>query len=196
MYRQRSNIVTETLITVPETHPNHNKYSNKASVLQWKAAEFYIMNCKRNEYNIKYRSLDLQETIGDKIRCSRLHAGFTIKELSHIVNIDYTTLLRYEHNNISEDQINTQILLLIEKACGIEKYSLFNNYLLFYETGELKKLRKQHSISQKQLAKHLGNSYKTVSRWESQKIRPPRKTWESTMDYFNELKRLSNSSTT
>lgn len=183
-------------MTVPQTHPNYNKYTEKPSVLQWKAAEIYIMNCKRNEYNTKYRNFNLQETIGDTIRCSRLHAGFTIRELSHIANIDYTTLLRYEHNNISENQINTQILLLIEETCGIEKYSLFNDYLLFYETGELRKLRKQYSVSQKQLANHLGNSYKTVSRWESKKIRPPRKTWESTIAYFNELKRFSSSSTT
>lgn len=155
-----------------------------------------IINCRRYEYNIAYRDFDKQLSIGDKIRFARLNSGLTVNELSERLNVDRTTLLRYEHNKISENTINVKMLIMIENICNIERYSLLNEYLMFYEKGELKRLRKVYNVSKKELAAYLGINYKTVSRWETGKNRPPRDMWESTINYFEALKYSINSSTT
>ena len=78
--------------------------------------------------------------------------------------------MRYEHNEISEDFIDTSLLLEIEKICSVPRYTLFDDYLLFFETCKLKELRRQHSITQKKLAAHLGVARNTISRWEQKKV--------------------------
>ncbi len=145
------------------------------------------MNCKRNIYNIQYHSFSRQTTLGDKIRYVRLHAGLTIEQLAQMIGVDRSTLIRYEHNDISEDFCDTSVLISIEDCCNVERYTLFSDYLLFYELGKLKQLRQQYNVTQKQLGLHLGFNHKTVSRWEQKKCRPPRKTWQSTLEYFYEL---------
>ena len=120
--------------------------------------------------SIRYRDLEEQKNTGDKIRFVRLHSGLTIDRLADKLGIDRTTLMRYEHNEISEDFIDTSLLLEIEKICSVPRYTLFDDYLLFFETCKLKELRRQHSITQKKLAAHLGVARNTISRWEQKKV--------------------------
>lgn len=146
-----------------------------------------IINCKRNSYAIQYQNFDEQKNIGDKIRCIRLKAGLTIDSLAEKINIDRTTLIRYERNKITEEQIKTNILLAIEDACEAKRYCLFNDYLLFYETNQLKLLRKKFNLTQEAVAKDLKVTKKTFGYWERKKCRPSRLVWQSTVDYFTKL---------
>ena len=171
-------------MTLPKHHPYYNEYDEKTAVLQTEAGSVHIMSCKRDEYNVRYRDFEEQKNTGDKIRFVRLHSGLTIDRLADKLGIDRTTLMRYEHNEISEDFINTSLLLEIENICGVPRYTLFDDYLLFFETCKLKALRRQYNITQKQLAAHLGVDRNTISRWEQKKCRPSREMWRSAVEYF------------
>lgn len=151
------------------------------------------MPCKRNLYNIKYNKLSEQKTIGDKIRCVRLHAGLTIEQLAEKIEVDRVTLIRNETNQISEDFINSDMLLKIEDICNVPRYSLFDDYLLYYETQQLKADRKSLGITQATLGKYLNVSNKVISRWEQKINRPSQQMWQSTIKIFQELRELTQS---
>ena len=172
-------------MALPKQHPCYREYTEKAAVLQIEAGTVSIMNCKRDEYNVRYRKFEEQDTLGDKIRFVRLHSGLTIDQLADKLGIDRTTLMRYEHDEISEDHINTPLLLEIEQICSVPRYTLLDDYLLFFETCKLKELRKQFHITQKQLAAQLGVDHRTISRWEQKNSRPSQEVWRSVMEYFN-----------
>lgn len=174
-------------MTLPKQHPHYREYTEKTPVLQIEAGSAQIMNFKRNEYNVRYRKFEEQKNTGDKIRFVRLHSGLTIEQLADTLGIDRTTLMRYEHNEISEDFISTSMLLEIEHICGVPRYTLIDDYLLFFETGKLQELRKQFNITQKQLASHLGVDHRTISRWEQKKCRPSREIWRAAIEFFKGL---------
>lgn len=105
-----------------------------------------------------------------------------------MIMIDRTTLVRNETNRISEDFISTEMLHKIEEACSVPRYTLFNEYLLYYETQQLKADRKSCGLTQPALAKLLNVSVTTIKRWERKENRPPRKMWQSTIKLFQALK--------
>lgn len=185
--RKCTSYQTETF-KIPKRHITYSLANKIYKVYKFKCNSIQIMSCKKNSYNLLYQNLSDQKTIGDKIRCVRLHAGLTIEQLAQIIKVDRTTLIRNETNGISEDFIKTNILLKIEDACSVPRYSLFDEYLLYYETQQLKIDRKSYGLKQSDLAKFLNVSKNTISRWERKTKRPSREVWRSTIKLFQDLK--------
>ncbi len=148
------------------------------------------MCCKKNVYNIEYNDLSKQKTLGDKIRFARLHAGLTIEQLAKKINVDRVTLIRNETNQISEDFVKSKMLLKIEEVCNVPRYSLFDDYLLYYETQQLKADRESLGITQDTLGKYLNKSKIIIDRWEKKINRPSQQVWRSTIKIFQELREL------
>ena len=168
MFPLLNNLICSNTLT--ETFVKPRKLSNIA-----------IVPCKRVSYQIKYRDIDSLTATGDKIRYVRLQAKLTIEELAETIGINRTTLIRQERNQISDDLIKADTLLKIERVCGVPKYTIFNEYLKFYDSEQLKSIRLAHNITIPTMSKILGVNVETYRRWEKKISRPPRDTWQSTL---------------
>ena len=114
--------------------------------------------------------------IKDKLRYVRLSAGYGQKELAEIVGIDRVTLTRLENGDVSEDNMKTHILIDIAHACGFDRTFCCNRYHTFIacDAGKrIKTYRREHRLTQAELAKKLTVALTTVKRWERNVCKPP-----------------------
>ena len=183
---------TETL-KLPKNHIRYSLKSKKSVVYNFKGDSYTFLNGKKYEYDLKYRDFDQQKTLGDKIRFVRLHAGLTKQQLADLVGVYKTCINDYELNYIDISFVKTDVLIKIEQACNVPKYTLFNDYLLYYETQQLSSDIKELGIRQIDLAYYLGVCPETIYKWKSKRNRPSIEMWRSTIEIFQTLRSLDKS---
>ncbi len=121
------------------------------------------------------------ETVADKLKYARLAAGLKQDELADMVGIDRITLIRYENGQIEERHMQTEWLVKIALACGLDKYACCSPYHVFIAEdagGQIRRYRKARGLTVKALATELGVSGTTIKRWEQNKNKPPVSVWE------------------
>ena len=121
------------------------------------------------------------DTVADKLRYARLSAGLHQDTLAAKIGIDRATLLRYENGQVSEENMQVELLISIASICGQVKYFCCNPYHIFLaeDAGkQIKQYRKLIRLTQKQLADRYGVAVSTVKRWERNENKPPIAVWE------------------
>jgi transcriptional regulator with XRE-family HTH domain len=133
-----------------------------------------ILKAKRLTTVMKLCMSELK-TVADKLQYARLTAGLLQRELAERVRINHSTILRYENGQIPEELMETEWLVKIALACGMDKHFCCSPYHVFLTENpgaQIKAYRKSRSLTQKRLAEILGVWTTTVKRWEWQKISP------------------------
>lgn len=183
---------TETF-KLPQNHIKYSPSCKTINIYNIKSNSYVFINGKRNEYELKYQNFDQQKTLGDKIRYIRLHAGLTKQQLADMTGVYITCINDYELNYTDISFVKTDILCKIEQACGVPKYTLFCDYLLYYETDQFAKDIKELSIRQTDLARYFGVNKNTILRWKNKINRPSIDVWRATIELFQVLQPLSKS---
>jgi len=140
-----------------------------------------VKECE-TEYRIEkpVGRLEDDADIYDVIKYYRIKKGYTIEELSKMVNVSRYTIMAIE-NKKAYYCIKT--LRKIFRVLGIEKeaVSKMNTYMRFlYMGGQaiVKDMRKRLGMTQSRFAKELGVSRSSIRDWESGKKELSRKSWE------------------
>ena len=109
------------------------------------------------------------ETVADKLRYARLSSGLLQDDLAALLGIDRATLLRYENGQVSEENMQVDVLLQVAAICGRDNYYCCNPYHVFIaeDAGkQIKRYRKGLGLTQAQFAEKIEVSLTTVKRWE------------------------------
>lgn len=130
-------------------------------------------------------TVNLNQTLGQRIRYARVKSGLTIEQLCECISYDKSSLIDLEHDRINPQFVQWRILYGIIQHCHITKEILFDDYLLFCDKMPLKQIREEKGIKQNQIADFFGVARQTVSDWEHKRKRPSQETWQSLIDYFN-----------
>lgn len=191
-YRICTSYQTETF-KLPKNHIRYSLSCKRVNIYNIKGDLYVFLNGKRNEYELRYRDFNHQKTLGDKIRYIRLHAGLTKRQLADMTGVHITCINDYELNYTDISFVKTDILYKIEQACGVPKYTLFCDYLLYYETDQFVKDIKELGIRQTDLARYFGVNKNTILRWKNKINRPSIDVWRATIELFQVLQPLSKS---
>lgn len=127
------------------------------------------------------------KTIGDKIKYARLTARLNKYEVAQRAGIDKRTLYRYEHDGVTEEHIDCDILIRIAEACGVDKFCFFDEYLKFrYHSAEVvRSYIEKNKLTSAKLAHQLNASIRSVRSWKRGECSPSYKYWELLFrDYF------------
>lgn len=107
-------------------------------------------------------------TIGGKIRYYRKNKKMTQQDLALAAGLEVSTIKRLE-NNKSRPELAT--CKLLAQALDIMPEMIYDEYLQFITSDYahyIKSYRKQHNLTQIQLAKLLNIHIKNIMRWEQQ----------------------------
>jgi len=121
------------------------------------------------------------KSVADKLRYARLAAGINQGALAEVVGVDRATLLRYENGQVSEYNMQVDLLVRVAAVCGVDKLfccSLYHAFIIEDAGKQIKRWRKEMGLTQKEMAVKLGALVSAVKRWEQNKNKPPRWVWE------------------
>lgn len=109
-----------------------------------------------------------RNTIGEKIKYYRLIKNLHQEQLANLANIDRTTLIRYENDQLIP---SLDITTRIAHALKINPFLIYDDYLKFIAMGyggKIKNLRVKLKFTQKEFGQLLGVHRKTILRWEKE----------------------------
>lgn len=104
------------------------------------------------------------------------------REVAEYAGIDRTTYIHYESKEINSYPADK--LEKLAELFGINIDDLLDDYNRFIYDGQgwqIRKLRKSMGLTQYQFGKLYGVSAGAVKRWESEKVRVTKGTWERIM---------------
>lgn len=189
----KSNSYQTETFKIPKKHISYSLSRKRNIVYHIKCDSINFMRCKKSEYNILYRNFADQKTIGDKIRYVRLHAGLTKKQLADLIRVSVSCINDYELNYVSEALISIDLLYKIEDVCSVPRYTVFSEYLIYYDTQQLQKDMNELGLLQIDIARYLKVDRHTVSKWRHKKGRLSPQMWQSTIKLFQTLRTLPKS---
>lgn len=117
------------------------------------------------------------KTLGEAIKYYRTHKNWTQKQLGKAIGIHSHTisLLEQERN-----KLHVNYILKIEQAlhCNLKGYDEYCDFARDTATN-IKKIRKDLKMTQKEFAEYLGLCKTTVGKWECASSYIPRKNYIS-----------------
>ena len=118
-------------------------------------------------------------TVSDKLKYYRFQSGLLQRDVASYIGVDRTTYSRFE-----DDTLESYPLDKLSKAAElfqIDIANLLDDYNLFLYNNQaiqIKRLRKRMKLTQSEFAKHMDVSLSNVKRWEQNKIKVQRNTFE------------------
>ncbi|MFZ5973971.1 MAG: helix-turn-helix transcriptional regulator [Bacillota bacterium] len=137
------------------------------------------------EFLALYPSPSQIKNTSDKLRYYRYRKVFLQRDVAKYAGIDRGTYSRYEKGI---DYYPLDTLSKIAQLFEIEITDLLDDYNLFLINGQgeqIKKIRKDMRLTQTSLAQRMGVHQGTVKRWENQKIRISKNTYQKLMSMLN-----------
>lgn len=121
----------------------------------------------------------------DKIRYYRYKKGVLIADLASYASLDRKTMSHYECPERKNYSISS--LKCIAEYLEVPVTALLDDYTRFIYQGQgrqLKEYRKSHSIRQIDLARQLHVSKTSIQKWESEKKRISKDTFDKLYQLF------------
>ena len=131
------------------------------------------------KFALKFPSADKLTTVADKLRYYRHQKGLYQSDVADYLGIDKGTYIDYE--NPDRDYYSAEVMERVAKLLEVDVYDLLDDYNKFLYDGQgrnIKELRKQLKITQEDLAEEMNVSLMKVKRWEQEKVRMFKYTWE------------------
>ncbi len=118
----------------------------------------------------------------------RLSHSLLATEIAERININTSTISRYENGHFTFEQADIDMLERYAVACGEDKHSLFTQYLLFrkYHKQILQAYIKEQGVMKSELGKLLGVSKTLALTWFNKENRcPSLNLWEERLNEFS-----------
>ncbi len=138
------------------------------------------------KFALKFPTPDTITTVSDKLRYYRHRKGLYQIDIADHLGIDRNTYSGYEEHH--KDYYAPETMDKIAELLNVDVYDLLDDYNKFMYEGQgqyIKKLRKQLAITQKELAKQMNVELGKVKRWEHNKVRMFKYTWEKLISIQN-----------
>lgn len=126
--------------------------------------------------------------VSDKLKWYRYYNELLQSKVAKAMEIDRTTYSRYEENVI--DVYPLDKLEFAAKLFQIEVTELLDDYNLFLYNGQgsyIKKLRKSLKLTQSEFAKMFYVPLGTLKKWEQERVRLQKRTFEKLLEFSNIL---------
>ncbi|MBO5369366.1 MAG: transcriptional regulator [Clostridia bacterium] len=143
------------------------------------------------KYNLEITNPYELKNISDKLRYLRLKESMYQEDVAKMIGIDRTTYVSYETG------LRIYPLDVMKKISDLYKIDLdallddYHNFIYNNQGQNIKSIRKELGISQKELADSLGVSLIVIKRAEQEKVRFLEKNYIKLMNYYNLQKQLS-----
>jgi len=143
------------------------------------------------KYNLEITNPYELKNISDKLRYLRLKESMYQEDVAKMIGIDRTTYVSYETG------LRIYPLDVMKKISDLYKIDLdallddYHNFIYNNQGQNIKSIRKELGISQKELDDSLGVSLIVIKRAEQEKVRFLEKNYIKLMNYYNLQKQLS-----
>lgn len=140
--------------------------NTKAKPAHYVPVVSFRFNCEslyESEFLQHYPTPDLLNTIADKLRWYRLKNGYLQSEIADMIGVSRSTYIHYE--STSHKLYELDKLQLLADLYKVDIKCLLDDYMLFLYRGQgkqLKAMRKELGLTQKQFADMVGVSLGTV----------------------------------
>lgn len=131
------------------------------------------------KFALKFPTADTITTVSDKLRYYRHKKGLYQIDIADYLGIERSTYSAYEEH--VKDYYAPEIMNKIAKILDVNVYDLLDEYNKFMYDGQgqyIKQLRKRLRITQKELAIIMNVDLYKVKRWEQNKTRMFKYTYE------------------
>lgn len=131
------------------------------------------------KFVLQYPNPAVITKIPDKLRYYRYKKGLHQIDIAKHLGINSGSYSLYEE--YEKDYYAPETIDKIAEFLGVDAYDLLDDYNKFMYDGQgenIKKLRKQLNITQKELADMMNVDLCKVKRWEQNKVRMYKHTWE------------------
>lgn len=131
------------------------------------------------KFNLRYADPGMIDRISDKLRWHRYHKGLLQREVANRIGISCDTYSGYEE--LGRDYYPIEHIEKLAKLYSVQVAELLDDYNLFLYRGQgaqLKMLRSRRNITQSILAKQLSVPLGTLKRWEQNRVRMSKSSWE------------------
>ena len=141
------------------------------------------------KFALKFPTADKIETVADKLRYYRHQKGMYQSDVADYLGIDKSTYIDYESPD--RDYYSAEVMEKLAELFEVDVYDLLDDYNKFLYDGQgrnIKGFRKKLKITQEELARKMNVSLLKVKRWEQNKVRMFKFTWEkliSIQSFFN-----------
>ena len=137
------------------------------------------------KFALKFPTADKIETVADKLRYYRYKKGMYQLDVADYLGIDKGTYIDYE--NPDRDYYSAEIMEKLAELFCVDVYDLLDDYNKFLYDGQgrnIRKFREQLQITQEELARKMNVSLLKVKRWEKNKVRMFKFTYDKLMMLF------------
>ncbi len=131
------------------------------------------------KFALEFPTANKIETVADKLRYYRHQKGLYQSDVADYLGIDKGTYIDYE--NPDRDYYSAEVMEKLAELFCIDVYDLLDDYNKFLYDGQgknIKEFRKHLKITQEDLAREMNVSLLKVKRWEQNKVRMLKFTWE------------------
>ena len=143
------------------------------------------------KFALKFPTADKIETVADKLRYYRHQKGLYQSDVADYLGLERSTYIEYE--NPDRDYYSAEVMDKLAELFEVSVYDLLDDYNKFLYDGQgrnIKELRKQLQITQEELAKEMNVSLLKVKRWEQDKVRMFKYTYDKLMMLFSESRQI------
>ena len=140
-------------------------------------------NREGEKFNLLYTNPADITNISDKLKYYRYQKALHQKDVAEYVGMDRGTYANYEDNQ--RDFYPAAMVDKLAVLYRIDVYELLDDYNRFLYDGQgqqIKAIRKQLCITQKDLAVMMNVDLYKVKRWEQDKVRMFKGTWEKLLN--------------
>ena len=131
------------------------------------------------KFNIRYKDPSHITEIADKLRWYRYQHALMQKEVAEQIGIDRNTYIHYEE--YGRDYYPIEHMEKLAELYDVPVEELLDGYNLFLYKGQgeqIQKIRQGLGLTQKQYAQRLGVSFDNLRKWEQNRVRIYKSTWE------------------
>lgn len=183
------NKIDDNLYTVYKKRNNKTVYS----LMYIHTFSFILGNDYKEceKYNLTITNPYELENINEKIRYFRLKESLYQEDVAKIIGIDRTTYISYE-NGLRVYPID--VMIKLSAMYNVDLDVLLDDYhrFIYFNQGQnIKKIRKELGLNQKELAESLGVSLLVVKRAEQEKVRFLEKNYIKLINFYNEHIKIS-----
>ncbi len=148
-----------------------------------------MLSNAKNENISQYMTdkVGIEESIGNRMTALRLSKNLLAKDISEKIGCCTSTISRYENDQITSEHTDLELLKKYALCCGADKYSLFDEYLIFREFKNciLNEYLAKRNITKTCLSQELSVSKPLVLSWFSKQNRSPsHELWQTAFKEF------------
>lgn len=131
------------------------------------------------KFNIRYTDPSQITEIADKLRWYRYQHALMQKEVAEQIGIDRNTYIHYEE--YGRDYYPIEHMEKLAGLYDVPVEELLDGYNLFLYKGQgeqIQRIRQSLGLTQKQYAEWLGVPLDNLRKWEQNRVRIYKSTWE------------------